>query len=91
MAKLTRRGFIGRTSAGAVALGALAAPGLVAAAQAAGPVGTHTPAQAGELHEPLMAHVRNVAIGEVVLLVGTREVVVHDHELVRRLVKAARS
>ncbi len=89
MAKLTRRGFIGQTSAGAVALGALAAPGLVAAAQAAGPVGTHT--AAGEPNEPLMAHVRNASTGEVALLVGTREVVVHDHELVRRLVKAARS
>ena len=46
------------------------------------------PSAAGQ-HEPLLAHVRDRASGEIVLLVGTREVVIHDRELVLRLVKAA--
>jgi hypothetical protein len=88
MAKLTRRGFIKKTSVGAATLGALVAvPGLAeveAAPQAhaaGGPTAGH--------YEPLLAHVRNRATGEIALLVGTREVVIHDRELVMRLVKAA--
>ena len=88
MAKLTRHGFIKKTSVGAATLGALVAvPGL-AEVEAAPP-----PHAAGGLapghHEPLLAHVRNRATGEIALLVGTREVVIHDRELVMRLVKAA--
>ncbi len=86
MADLTRGGFIKKTSAGAATLGALAvAPGLVTAAQAAPEA--HA---ASASSESLVAHVRNVATGEIALLVGTREIVIHDHALVRRLIKAAR-
>jgi len=88
MAKLTRRGFIKKTSAGAATLGALVAVPRLAEVEAApqphaagGPTAGH--------HEPLLAHVRNRASGEIALLVGTREVVIHDRELVMRLVKAA--
>ena len=84
MAKLTRRGFIKKTSIGAATLGALGAvPGLAEVEAAPQP---HAAGQ----HEPLLAHVRNRATGEIALLVGTREVVIHDRELVMRLVKAAR-
>jgi hypothetical protein len=89
MAKLTRRGFIRKTSVGAATLGALVAVPRLAEVDAApqphaagGPTAGH--------HEPLLAHVRNRATGEIALLVGTREVVIHDRELVMRLVKAAR-
>jgi hypothetical protein len=88
MAKLTRRGFIRKTSVGAATLGALVAVPRLAEVDAApqphaagGPTAGH--------HEPLLAHVRNHASGEIALLVGTREVVIHDRELVMRLVKAA--
>ena len=88
MAKLTRRGFIKKTSVGAATLGALVAVPRLAEVDAApqphaagGPTAGH--------HEPLLAHVRNRATGEIALLVGTREVVIHDRELVMRLVKAA--
>ena len=87
MAKLTRRGFIRKTSVGAATLGALVAVPRLAEVDAApqphaagGPTAGH--------HEPLLAHVRNRASGEIALLVGTREVVIHDRELVMRLVKA---
>jgi hypothetical protein len=35
-------------------------------------------------------HVRNLSTGEVAILVGTREIVYHDPELIKRLVKATR-
>ena len=88
MAKLTRRGFIKKTSVGAATLGTLVAvPGLAEVEAAAPPHAAGRPA-AGQ-HEPLLAHVRNRTTGEIALLVGTREVVIHDRELVMRLVKAA--
>jgi hypothetical protein len=89
MAKLTRRGFIRRTSIGAATIGALAAAPGLAAAQAS-PRARISDLSTAELHEPLVAHVRNAALGEIALLVGTREVIVRDPELVVRLVKAAR-
>lgn len=89
MAKLTRRGFIKRTSIGAATIGALAAaPGLAVAH--ASPRTRMTDLSTAELHGPLVAHVRNVSSGEIALLIGTREVVVRDPELVMRLVNAAR-
>jgi len=42
-------------------------------------------------HGPLAAYVHDVSKGEIRLLVGTREVIVHDSKLVLRLVKAAHS
>jgi hypothetical protein len=88
MAKLTRRDLIKQTSAGAAALGALAAlPGLAGAqdapeAHAAGPA-------LADGSGPLVAYLRDVAVGEIGLLVGTREVIVRDRELVERLLRAA--
>jgi hypothetical protein len=88
MAKLTRRDLIKQTSAGAAALGALAAvPGLVGAqgapeAQAAG-------LAVADRSGPLVAYLRDVAVGEIGLLVGTREIIVRDRELAQRLLRAA--
>jgi hypothetical protein len=88
MAKLTRRDLIKQTSAGAAALGALAAvPGLAGAqgapeAHAAGPA-------VADGNGPVVAYLRDVAAGEIGLLVGTREIIVRDRELVQRLLKAA--
>jgi hypothetical protein len=60
----------------------------LASAHAAGPI--HTASAAGAVAGPLVAYVRNAATGEVTILHGTREIVVHDPELVKRLVHAAR-
>jgi hypothetical protein len=38
---------------------------------------------------PLVAYLRDVAVGEIGLLVGTREIIVRDRELVQRLLRAA--
>src|SRR5947209_20354149 len=77
MAKLTRRGFLGKSSAGAATLGALlAVPGLTEAVEAAsGP--THHLTKA-ELAGPIVAHVRDLSTGEIAILVGTREIVYRD-------------
>jgi len=83
MAKLTRRGFVKKSSVGAATLGALVAVPRLAEVEAA------PQAHVAGHHEPLLAHVRDRATGEIALLVGTREVVIHDRELVMRLVKAA--
>ncbi len=88
MAKLTRRRLIKQTSVGAAALGALmAAPGLASAQIAT----AEQASAAGEaMRKPVVAYVRDHAKGEVAVLVDTREIIVHDHELVRRLMQAAR-
>ena len=86
MAKLTRRGFLKKTSAGAVALGALGAvPGAALAAEAA-----KTPATRGAetAAEPFVVYVRNPAAGELVLLSGTQEFTHTDPDLVARLWRA---
>ncbi len=36
---------------------------------------------------PVIAHVRDAATGEISIMHGNREVVVHDHELVARLTR----
>lgn len=89
MSKLTRRGFLGATTAGAAAVGTLmVAPGLTGVADAS--TGPGLELSRAELAGPLVAHVRNVSTGEVALMVGTREVVYHDRKLVARLLRAAR-
>jgi hypothetical protein len=40
-------------------------------------------------HEPIVAHVRNARTGELSLLVGEREVTVHDRDLAARIARAA--
>jgi|SRR5882724_2865334 len=87
MAKLTRRGFIKYTSVGVgtagVLVGVLAAQSrLVEDAQAKKqevPTAMHP--------EASVVYIRNRATGEVGLLVGTREIVYRDPELVQRLLK----
>lgn len=89
MAKLTRRGFLEQTSLGVATAGVLTAVPVLAADSAnLGVAETELPPT--ELTEALVAHVRDVTTGEVSLMVGTREIIYHDSELVMRLLKAAR-
>ena len=89
MAKLTRRGFFRHTSVSVATLGMLAAvPSLEAVAEAPEVPAVELPT-AG-LAEPLVAHVSNLATGEVSIMVGTREVIYRDPEFVMRLLRAVR-
>lgn len=88
MNDLTRRRFLTHSSIGVALAGALAVvPGLATVFRlpardlASGPSGTA---------EPLIAHVRDLASGEILLLVGTEQVVQRDRELAARLYAAAR-
>jgi hypothetical protein len=85
--KLTRRGLIKQTSVGAATIGALMTVPGMAAAHAA-PMVRGTGRSSGTLQGPLVAHVRDASTGEIALMVGTREVIVHDPALVRRLIRA---
>jgi hypothetical protein len=89
MAKVTRRTFLSTTvgaAGGVAAMGLLAGPStLVEAAQndadaSDGPVSS----------APMTAYVRDAATGEIAVMVGHREVVTKDPQLIRRLQRAAR-
>ena len=89
MNNLSRRRFLTHSSLGVAFVGAVAAvPGLSAVLKLpapATPIGSQ-PALAG----PLVAHVRDLASGEVSIMVGTREVIERDRDLATRLYAAAR-
>lgn len=87
MPKLTRRGFLGQTSAvGVATLGVLTAvPGLTTAIPDLAADTPEADLSAVTLSEPIMAHVSDLANGEISLLVGTREVIFRDPQLIMRL------
>lgn len=92
MGELTRRTFLARASIATAAVtgGAAVINSMVASAI---PAATAMPAVRGvapALGEPLVAHVRNIATGEVAVLMGTREVVYRDRALVARLLGVVR-
>jgi hypothetical protein len=82
MNDLSRRRFIGTAGAGAAAAGAsMVLPSSADAAPA-----RLTDASATE---PVVAHVADPASDELTLMFGENEVVVHDRDLVTRLLNAA--
>lgn len=97
MTDQSRRDFLKRASAGAVAAaGAVAfGPGLIARSAPAVPL--RTPAGGGHPDPvadgpvpsgPLLAYVRDPGKGEISILVGEHEVVYQDHGLAARLAAA---
>ncbi len=91
MAKLTRRGFIKQTSVSMATIGVLAAAPLIAVPDVSDAVTTDLAAEetsATELGGTLVAHVRDLATGEVSLMSGTQEIIFRDPELVMRLIRA---
>lgn len=93
IARLTRRHLLYQSSVGAAAVGILpaaarlgaVAPPAVAAPQAV----TEAEAPAAALSEPIVAYIHTATPEALTLLVGTREIVVHDAALIARLVEAA--
>lgn len=86
-----RRTFLRKGSLTIMGAGALVAmPGLasakVPAAAAAPAVATETTLPEGaSLETPLVAHVKNLATGEIGVYFGTNEVTFTDHQLAARL------
>jgi hypothetical protein len=83
----TRRNFLIATGAGAAAVGVASALPGSADGQPAGPQAASLPADA----QPLVAHISDPSSGSLSLLVGEREVTVHDPDLVARLARLARA
>ena len=94
MAKLTRRGFIGQTTASVATIGVLATvPTLVAAPEMTDVVASDTAAaelSATTFSESVVAHVSDLASGGVTIMSGTKEIILRDADLVMRLLKAVR-
>jgi hypothetical protein len=101
MSELSRRVFLKGGTAAVVAAGALSAmpglPALIGAAETQGPADAGAAESAvaeGEsslsMTEPLVAHVRDLASGEIGLFSGTREITVLDPRLAAALVRALR-
>ena len=89
MDDLDRRTFLMRGSLAAAAAGVAAALPLgadVLVGPAAGATEADGPV---DMPEPVVAHVRNAATGEIALYVGSREVTVVDRGLASKLVRAA--
>ena len=89
MKDLTRRRFLTRSSVGVAAAGTIAVvPGITAVMKLPGtsPKFAAGTANAGD---PLVAHVRDLASGEIAFLVGSERLVVRDPDLAMRLHAAA--
>jgi hypothetical protein len=99
VADQSRRRFLQHGTLGAVAVGAAFTPGLVsgvASAQPAVPAAVHPSAvhhaAVGALpDQPFIAYVKDHRSGEIVVMVGEREVVYRDAELASRLARIAGS
>lgn len=95
---LSRRSFLGQASAGAAVAGVAAmAPNLVGESLQSrfgipSTAGAGNGAEAGVSADGhIVAHVRDVARGEILVMVGTSEVVYRDRKLAQSLARAARS
>ena len=95
MKEFERRVFLTRGSIAVAAAGvATAMPGLasglMAAEEEAPEAAAVVEGEAATMTEPLVAHVRDLATGEIGLFSGTQEVVFHDPTLAARLFHASR-
>ena len=89
MSKVSRRGFIMKTSMGVATMGLFAAaPTLAAEPAATDATITELSTSAAAISGPLIAHVSDFATGEISLMVGTQEIIYRDPELVQRLLRA---
>jgi hypothetical protein len=88
MKDLTRRRFLTHSSIGVAFAGALA---LVPGVSAALKLPTATPKVGLKADGPVIAHVRDVATGEIAFLVGTERFIIRDRELAVRMHSAALS
>ena len=89
MSKVSRRGFIMKSSMGVATMGLFAAaPTLAAEPAATDATITELSTSAAAISGPLIAHVSDFATGEISLMVGTQEIIYRDPELVQRLLRA---
>ena len=92
MAKLARRGFLKRTTASVATIGVMASvpPAALTMITEAPQVTETAGTDLSSLtlaEGPVIAHISNLATGEVSLLSGTQEIVFRDPDLVMRLLR----
>ena len=91
MAKLARRGFLKRTTASVATIGVMASVPVTFTAMTEAPQVTETAetdlSSLSPAGGPVIAHISNIATGEISLLSGTQEIVFRDPDLVMRLLK----
>jgi hypothetical protein len=94
MEAINRRLFLMRSSMAVAAAGVATAipltPALTAAETEAPAADSAVEGGAAGMSEPLVAHVRDLASGEIGIYSGTREVTFHDPGLASRLFNATR-
>jgi hypothetical protein len=95
MKSFERRVFLTRGSMAVAAAGMVAAaPGfaneLLTAESEAPAAGSAIEGELPTMAEPIVAHVRDLATGEIGIFSGTQEVVFHDPSLAARLFHASR-
>jgi hypothetical protein len=91
MKDLTRRRFLTHSSIGVVFAGAFALVPAMSAAMKVTSGASKKGVRTGIASGPFVAHVRDLATGEIAFLVGTERFIVHDRELAGRLHSAALS
>jgi hypothetical protein len=90
MSDITRRTFFKQAGVVAATAGAVAVvPGTIAPSSAAATTKPLSVEEVGAA-EPIVAHLTDAQKGSITLFVGTREVHIHDREVVARIVRAAR-
>jgi hypothetical protein len=92
MPDLSRRGFLGTAGLTAAGVALVAVPGVaVVAPELSGVLDDAAAPTSAELSSvgPLVVHVRDAAAGELSVLTGESEVVIHDPGFVARIVSAA--
>jgi hypothetical protein len=91
MAKLARRGFLKRTTASLATLGVMASVPTALTAITEAPQVTETAetdlSSLSLTEGPVIAHISNLATGEISLLSGAQEIVFRDPDLVMRLLR----
>ncbi len=94
MENVSRRKFLGRTTTAAAAVGTIAAvpgiPGVLNVGRPTASSAAPTIPEGATLGEPIVAHVRDLATGEIDLFAGTRQVTIRDPQVVAKLFKASR-
>lgn len=100
MNAFSRRSFLRSGSAAVVAVGALSAipglPALVGVAETQGPADAGAAESAAAdsesvaLSEPLIAHIKDLATGEIGVFSGTQEISLFDPQLAAALARAIR-
>lgn len=91
MPDATRRGFLAMTGGGVAAAGAVALVPTLLAADRETSAMPHRQTDDVKVDGPLIAYVNDVSTGEVVVMVGEREVTAIDHDLAERIARLSRA